>query len=126
MEKTMIFCVTQEHARLVASHLQDRFSHLGYDNYAVAITSEEVDAEDDYINFQDSEKKTPVVATTVDLLSTGVDVPSVKNIVFMKPIASKIVFKQIVGRGSRIDKLTGKYEFRIIDYSNATRLFDEW
>ena len=66
-----------------------------------------------------------MIATTVDLLSTGVDVPSVKNIVFLKPIASKIVFKQIIGRGSRINALTGKYEFRIIDYSNATRLFDE-
>lgn len=126
MEKTMVFCVTQEHARMVAKTLQNKFSHLGYDNYAVTITSEEQEVEQDYINFQDSEKTVPVVATTVDLLSTGVDVPSVKNIVFMKPIASKIVFKQIVGRGSRIDSLTGKYEFRIIDYSNATRLFDEW
>jgi len=125
-QKTMVFCVTQEHARLVAKHLQNSFSHLGYDNYAVTITSEETDIDQDFIDFQDSEKKVPVVATTVDLLSTGVDVPSVKNIVLMKPIASKIVFKQIIGRGSRIDKLTEKYQFRIIDYSNATRLFDEW
>lgn len=126
MEKTMVFCVTQEHARLVTKSLQNKFLHLGYDNYAVSITSEEQEVEEDYLNFQDSEKQVPVIATTVDLLSTGVDVPSVKNIVFMKPIASRIVFKQIVGRGSRIDPLGGKYEFRIIDYSDATRLFDEW
>jgi type I restriction enzyme, R subunit len=126
MEKTMIFCVTQDHARLVTKHLQKSFSHLGFDNYAVTITSEETGIEKDYIDFQDSEKKTPVVATTVDLLSTGVDCPSVKNIVLLKPISSKIVFKQIIGRGARVDKLTGKYEFRIIDYTNATRLFDEW
>jgi len=126
MEKTMVFCVTQEHARLVSKILQNRFSHLGYDNYAVTIVSEESEVTDDYIDFKDPGKKVPVIATTVDLLSTGVDVPSVKNIVFLKPIASKIVFKQILGRGSRINPLTGKYEFRIIDYSNATRLFDEW
>jgi len=126
MEKTMVFCITQEHARQMAKHLQNSFSHLGHENYAVTITSEETDIDQDYINFQDSEKKVPVVATTVDLLSTGVDCPSVRNIVLLKPISSKIVFKQIIGRGSRIDKLTGKYEFRIIDYTNATRLFDEW
>ena len=126
MEKTMIFCVTQDHARLVTKYLQNSFSHLGFDNYAVTITSEETGIEKDYIDFQDSEKKTPVVATTVDLLSTGVDCPSVRNIVLLKPISSKIVFKQIIGRGARVDKLTGKYEFRIIDYTNATRLFDEW
>jgi type I restriction enzyme, R subunit len=126
MEKTMVFCVTQEHARLVAKILQNQFSHLGYDNYAVTIVSEEPEVSHDYNLFKDPEKQTPVIATTVDLLSTGVDVPSVKNIVFLKPIASKIVFKQIIGRGSRINTLTGKYEFRIIDYSNATRLFDEW
>ena len=126
MDKTMIFCITQSHARLVAKILQNKFAHLGYDNYAVTIVSEEKGIEEDYANFKDPEKKLPVVATTVDLLSTGVDVPSVKNIVFLKPVASKIVFKQIVGRGCRINNLTGKYEFRIIDYSNATRLFDEW
>ena len=126
MDKTMVFCVTQEHARLVSKILQNHFSHLGYDNYAVTIVSEESDVTEDYNNFKDSEKKMPVVATTVDLLSTGVDVPSVKNIVFLKPVASKLVFKQIIGRGSRINVLTGKYQFRIIDYSNATRLFDEW
>jgi len=126
MEKTMIFCVRQEHARMVAKNLQNSFSHLGYDNYAVTIVSEESGLDENYVNFQDSEKKVPVVATTVDLLSTGVDVPSVKNIVLLRPIASKIVFKQIIGRGSRIDPLTGKFQFRIIDYSNATRLFDEW
>ena len=124
-QKTIIFCVTQEHARNVTKHLQNHFSHLG-ENYAVTIISDEKDILNEYNDFKDPEKKMPVIAVTVDLLSTGVNVPSVKNIVFLKPIASKIVFKQIVGRGSRINSLTGKYEFRIIDYSNATRLFDEW
>lgn len=67
-----------------------------------------------------------MVATTAELLSTGVDVPSCRNIVFMKPIASRILFKQIIGRGSRVDPATGKEWFRIIDYVGASRLFDEW
>jgi type I restriction enzyme R subunit len=76
--------------------------------------------------FADSDKPAPVVATTAELLSTGVDVPSCRNIVFMKTLSSPILFKQIVGRGSRLDPATDKYWFRIIDYTGATRLFDEW
>jgi type I restriction enzyme R subunit len=76
--------------------------------------------------FADSDKKAPVVATTAELLSTGVDVPSCKNIVFMKTLSSQVLFKQIVGRGSRIDSATDKFWFRVIDFTGATRLFDEW
>lgn len=54
------------------------------------------------------------------------DVPSCRNVVFMKPIASPVLFKQIVGRGSRVDPTTGKEWFRVIDYVGASRLFDEW
>jgi type I restriction enzyme R subunit len=91
MEKTMVFCVDMDHARLVARLLQDEFGpETGLDNYAVLIISEEV---------ADSDKKTPVVATTAELLSTGVDVPPCKNIVFMKTLSSPILFKQIIGRG---------------------------
>ena len=67
-----------------------------------------------------------MVATTAELLSTGVDVPSCKNIVFMKTVSSPVLLKQIVGRGSRLDPATDKYWFRIIDFTGATRLFDEW
>lgn len=66
------------------------------------------------------------MATTAELLSTGVDVPSCRNIVFMKTLASPLLFKQIIGRGSRVDPATGKLWFRIVDYTGATRLFDEW
>ena len=125
-KKSMIFCVNADHARQVAKELQNRFSYLGFSNYAVPIIAEEPDSKTHYEQFQDSEKPAPVVATTVDLLSTGVDVPSVKNIIFIKPVGSKLVFKQIVGRGSRIDPITDKLWFRIVDYTNATRLFDDW
>jgi len=126
MQKTMVFCVTNEHAALVAKELQNSFSDLGYSDYAVRIVSEEPDAREILERFVDSDKITPVVATTVDLLTTGVDAPCVHNIVFLRPISSKVLFKQIVGRGSRIDPNTDKYYFRIIDYLNTTRLFDDW
>ncbi|WNC60572.1 DEAD/DEAH box helicase family protein [Thermosynechococcus sp. QS41] len=127
-EKTMVFCVDMEHARLVARLLQDEFGpETGLSNYAVPIISEEGEEGRRALEaFADSDKPAPVVATTAELLSTGVDVPSCRNIVFMKTLSSPTLFKQIVGRGSRLDFSTGKYWFRIIDYTGATRLFDEW
>jgi type I restriction enzyme R subunit len=126
LQKTIVFCVNMEHAAQVAKEMQNKFSHLGHSDYAVRIVSEEPEAKEDYERFRDSEKTTPVVATTVDLLTTGVDVPSVRNVVFIKPVNSKVYFKQHIGRGSRIDTTIGKYFFRIIDYVNATRLLDDW
>lgn len=127
MAKTMVFCVDSDHADTMAKELQNEFSDLGHANFAVPIIARNGDILDrEYERFKDSEKPTPVIATTVDLLTTGIDVPSVRNIVIVKPIGSKIVFKQIIGRGSRLDPLTNKYYFRIIDYIGATRLFDDW
>jgi len=125
-ERTMIFCVDMDHARLVARLLNDAFGDLGLEPYAVPIVAEEGEAPTWLAHFQDSDRKTPVVATTAELLSTGVDVPSCRNIVFMKTLSSPVLFKQIIGRGSRVDPATDKLWFRIIDYTNATRLFDEW
>lgn len=65
------------------------------------------------------------VATTVDLLSTGVDVPCVKNIVFFKYVRSPIAFYQMIGRGTRLDPASGKLMFRVYDYTDAARLFGE-
>ncbi len=127
-DKTMVFCVTMEHARLVAKLLQNELgTELRISDYAVPIVSEEgEDGRRALERFASSDHETPVVATTVDLLTTGVDVPSCRNIVFMRTVSSPVVFKQIVGRGSRIDPVTDKRWFRIIDYTGATRLFDEW
>jgi len=125
-EKTMVFCVDMAHAQLTARLLGDRFAHLGLEDYAKAIVSEEGEAQSLLERFQDSGSLTPVVATTAELLSTGVDVPPCRNIVFMKTLASPLLFKQIIGRGSRVDPATDKLWFRIIDYTGATRLFDAW
>jgi len=110
----------------VRDHLNRLSNDLNVPNYAVRIVSEESDAQALLEKFQAVEKPTPVIATTVDLLSTGVDAPSVRNIVFFKTINSPTVFKQIIGRGSRLCEDTDKYWFRIIDYTGATDLFDEW
>jgi type I restriction enzyme R subunit len=126
-DKTMIFCVSMEHAEMVRSTMQTLLGpEAGKLHYAVRIVSEERDAQDLLESFQLVDSSEPVVATTVDLLSTGVNVPSCRNIVFMKPIGSPTMFKQIIGRGSRVDETTGKLFFRIVDYTGATRLFDDW
>jgi type I restriction enzyme R subunit len=125
-EKTMVFCVDISHAQLVARLLNDDLGHLGLQPYAVPIVAEEGQAPVWLQQFQDSDHATPVVATTAELLSTGVDVPACRNIVFMKTVSSPVLFKQIIGRGSRVDPATDKLWFRIIDYTGATRLFDEW
>ena len=127
MEKTMVFCVNMDHALQVTQELNRLNADLNLSDYAVRIVSEEGATGKALLEkFQDTEKQVPVVATTVDLLTTGVDAPSVRNVVFMKPIASIVSFKQIVGRGSRLCADTDKFWFRVIDYTNASRLFDDW
>ena len=126
MEKTIVYCVSQDHALEVVKYLNLLNSDLNIPDYAVRIVSEEATAQSDLERFTAVERPTPVVAVTVDLLTTGVDAPSVRNIVFLRTIASPTVFKQIVGRGARLCEDTDKYWFRIIDYTGATALFDEW
>ena len=126
-EKTMVFCVDQEHTLKVTEQMNRLNEDLDVSDYCVRIVSEEGATGKALLEkFQNVESSTPVIATTVDLLTVGVDAPSVRNIVFMKPLASIVLFKQIVGRGSRLCPDTEKFWFRIIDYTNATRLFDEW
>ncbi|GBF36556.1 EcoAI/FtnUII family type I restriction enzme subunit R [Methanofervidicoccus abyssi] len=131
-EKTIVFCVTKEHALDVVKILQNELASeiastgMNADDFVVRIVDEEPNAIELAEKMADPESQVPVIAVTVDLLSTGVDIPPVKNIVFMKPIASKVLFKQIIGRGSRISEDAGKFFFRIIDFVDATRLLDPW
>ena len=122
MDKTIIYCVNIDHAEDVKKELQNHFAHLGYSKYAVRIVAEDKEDRKELENFKDSEKQLPVIATTVDLLTTGVDIPPVKNIVFLKTVSSLVLFNQIIGRGTRIDEASGKNFFRIIDFTGATRL----
>ena len=70
-------------------------------------------------------QRSHIIATTKDLLTTGVNVPCVRNIVFFRYLHSPILFHQMVGRGTRIDEGNGKLMFRIFDYTGATALFGE-
>ena len=125
MDKTIIYCVNIDHAEDVKKELQNHFSHLGYSKYAVRIVAEDKEDKKELENFKDSEKQLPVVATTVDLLTTGVDIPPVRNIVFLKTVSSLVLFNQIIGRGTRIDEASNKMFFRIIDFTGATRLLPD-
>ena len=126
--KTVIFCPTQRHAREVAALLNNYFNpKFNVDNYAYPIVSDDPEAHRVLRNsFASSEEIFPVVATTVDVLSTGIDVPPIKNVIFLKHVGSKVEFHQIIGRAARLYERGRKFTFRVIDFTGATRLFDEW
>lgn len=128
LAKTVIFCPTQRHAREVAALLNNHFNPIfNVDNYAYPIVSDDPEAHRVLRNsFANAEEVFPVVATTVDVLSTGIDVPPIKNIIFLKYVGSKVEFHQIIGRASRLAENQRKFTFRIVDFTGATRLFDSW
>ncbi len=124
MAKTIVFCVDREHADQMRRALHNANSDLTKQqpNYVVRIVSED----DEHLSdFADTEKDFPVIATTSQLLSTGVDLPTVRNIVLFKPIGSMALFKQMIGRGTRLFPDDDKLTFDIIDYSGATTLFED-
>lgn len=125
--KTIVFCVDQEHADEMRRALTNLNSDLmqRYPDYACRVTSEEGDIGRGHLSkFQELETVTPAILTTSQLLTTGVDVPTCKNIVFARVINSMVEFKQIIGRGTRVRDDYGKYFFNILDYTgSATRLF---
>jgi type I restriction enzyme R subunit len=125
--KTIIFCVDQEHADETRRSLNNLNSDLAKDHpdYVVRITSEEGDIGRGHLDrFMDIETQTPVLVTTSQLLTTGVDVPLCKNIVLFRIINSMVDFKQMIGRGTRVRDDYGKLFFTILDYTgSATKLF---
>jgi type I restriction enzyme R subunit len=128
MAKTIVFCVDSEHAAQMRKALIDANTDLvrRHSDYVVRIVSDEREtAKKDLGDFADPERQIPVIATTSQLLSTGVDLPTVRNIVLFKPIASMVEFKQIIGRGTRLYPDEDKLTFDIIDYARATALFED-
>ncbi len=126
--KTIVFCVDQEHAEQMRMALHRANSDLTaqHPHYVVRIVSDEGEVGRDHLDaFADPERDTPVIATTSKLLSTGVDLPTVKNVVLFRPIGSMVEFKQIIGRGTRLYPDADKMVFDIIDYSRATLLFED-
>jgi type I restriction enzyme R subunit len=125
--KTIVFCVDQEHADEMRRALNNLNADLvrDYPDYVCRVTSDEGDLGRGHLsNFQDLERRTPVILTTSQLLTTGVDAPTVQNIVLVRIINSMTEFKQIIGRGTRVRDDYGKLFFSILDYTgSATRLF---
>jgi len=125
--KTIVFCVDQEHADVMRRALVNLNSDLvqQYPDYVCRVTADEAEIGRRHLsNFQELERPTPVILTTSQLLTTGVDVPTCKNIVLARVINSMIEFKQIIGRGTRVREDAGKLFFSILDYTgSATRLF---
>ena len=125
--KTIIFCVDQEHADEMRRALNNLNADLvrDYPDYVCRVTSDEGYIGRGHLsNFQDLERRTPVILTTSQLLTTGVDAPTVQNIVLVRIINSMTEFKQIIGRGTRVRDDYGKLFFSILDYTgSATRMF---
>lgn len=127
-QKTIVYCAGDHHADLVANQLNNLYAawckakgERRLPSYAFKCMSSN-DGQKLIADLRDSQKRN-FIATTMDLLTTGVNVPCVRNIVFFRYVRSPILFHQIVGRGTRVDKLTEKLMFRILDYTGATALF---
>lgn len=125
--KTIVFCVDQEHASEMREALVNLNADLvtQYPNYVCRVTADEGAIGRGHLsNFQDLEKKTPVILTSSQLLTTGVDAPTCKNVVLARVVGSMSEFKQIIGRGTRLRDDYGKLWFSILDYTgSATRMF---
>jgi type I restriction enzyme, R subunit len=125
--KTIVFCADQEHAEEMHRALNNCNADLAkqYQDYVARVVSDEGDIGRSHLGrFMELETKTPVILTTSQMLTTGVDAPTCKNVVLVRTINSMTEFKQIIGRGTRVRDDYGKLFFNIIDYTgSATRLF---
>ena len=125
MDKTIIFCVDIEHAERMARALINENKDLYSKNkkYIMQITGDNEIGKRQLDNFMDPSKKYPVIATTSKLLTTGVDIPTCRLIVLDAQIQSMTEFKQIIGRGTRINEEYEKTHFTIMDFRNVTNKF---
>ncbi len=123
--KTIVFCVDINHAERMRSALASHNSDLVSENYKyiMQITGDNDEGKRELDNFINPEEKYPVITTTSELMTTGVDAQTCKVIVLDSNINSMTKFKQIIGRGTRINEDYEKYFFTILDFRNATDLF---
>ena len=124
-QKTIIFCVDQEHAARMRQALINENADLAADNhrYVMRITGNDKEGLDQLGNFIDPEARFPVLVTTSRLLSTGVDAQTCRLIVLDREVGSMTEFKQIVGRGTRVHEDTRKFYFTLMDFRGATNHF---
>lgn len=123
--KTIVFCKDSEHALEMKLALmnENQEEMKKNKNYVVRITSNDRCAEEQLDNFTSKKSTYPVIATTARLLSTGVDTKMVKVIALDREINSMTEFKQIIGRGTRLEEELGKKYFTILDFCGATKNF---
>ena len=125
-EKTLIFAVSDEHADRIVDTLREIYQPYGISNDAIMkITGKTAGGNKKKIlqvikQFKNNQY--PSIAVTVDLLTTGIDVPSICNLVFMRKINSRILFEQMLGRATRLCPEIGKTHFNIYD---AARVYDD-
>ncbi|MDN3568749.1 DEAD/DEAH box helicase family protein [Paeniroseomonas aquatica] len=124
-QKTIIFCVDEEHAARMRQALVNENKDLCDANprYVMRITGSDTEGQAQLGNFIDPESRYPVLVTTSRLLSTGVDAQTCRLIVLDRPVGSMTEFKQIVGRGTRVHEDTQKFYFTIMDFRGATSHF---
>ena len=123
--KTIVFCEDIDHAARMRQALSNANADLcaTQPKYVVQITGDNTEGKLELDNFIDPEKTYPVIATTSKLMSTGVDAQTCKLIVLDQGNKSMTLFKQIIGRGTRLREDLGKTWFTILDFKRATELF---
>ena len=123
--KTIVFCVDIEHAEAMRRELANANADLVSVNskYVMQITGDNKEGKDHLDAFISPSELYPVIATTSKLMTTGVDAQTCKLIVLDSNIGSMTEFKQIIGRGTRINEDFGKHYFTIMDFRNVTALF---
>lgn len=130
MQKTIVFCATEDAAERMRIALVNLNADMVADNpdYVVRITGSDIYGKGKLSYFISTSSEYPVIATTSDLLSTGADCKMTKLIVLDRYIESMTIFKQIIGRGTRIREKEGKTHFTVIDFRGVTNLFadPEW
>ena len=125
MQKTIVFCATEEHAERMRVELNNLNADMVKENpdYVVRITGSDTYGKSKLDYFISVAAPYPVIATTSKLLSTGADCKMTKLIVLDEMIGSMTEFKQIIGRGTRLREKDGKTHFVVMDFRNITRLF---
>lgn len=123
--KTIVFCEDIDHAARMRQALANANADIAAAQplYVVQITGDNAEGKAQLDNFIDPDKRYPVIATTSKLMSTGVDAQTCKLIVLDQNIRSMTMFKQIIGRGTRLREDLGKTWFTIIDFKRATDNF---
>ncbi|GAA3559454.1 type I restriction-modification system endonuclease [Snuella lapsa] len=121
-EKTLVFAVRNSHADMIVNLLREEYANIGYDVAQGTIEKITGNAYDpDELTKRFKNEKFPTIAVTVDLLTTGIDVPQITNLVFLRRVRSRILFEQMLGRATRLCDDINKEFFRIYD---AVRVYE--